>query len=51
MANPGLKRLAEDRGITTLAQFYTSEVKYPRDFFEACSEAMRKFYEEKKFLP
>lgn len=51
MAQPRLKQLAEERGITSLAQFYTSEVKYPRDFFEACSEAMRKFYEETKFLP
>lgn len=51
MANPALKRLAEERGIRTLAQFYTSEIKYPRVFFEECSEQMRAFYTGKKFLP
>jgi nitroreductase len=51
MAYPELKKMAEERGITSLAQFYTSEIKYSPEFFAACSEDIRKVLAEKGFLP
>lgn len=51
MAIPELKQLAEERGITTLAQFYTSEVKYDPDEFRELSEKLRRVIESKHFLP
>jgi len=51
MGYPELKRMAEERNITTLAQFYTSEIKYAPDFFEACSKEIFAILEEKGFLP
>ena len=51
MSFPGLKEMAEERGITTLAQFYTSEIKYDPDTFRRDSEKLRKLLESKQFLP
>ncbi|HVT12190.1 MAG TPA: nitroreductase family protein [Fimbriimonadaceae bacterium] len=51
MAIPELKQLAEERGITTLAQFYTSEIKYDPDEFRELSGRLRAVIEAKHFLP
>ena len=51
MAIPELKQMAEERGITSLAQFYTSEIKYDPVYFAEVSEKIRKTMEEKHFLP
>jgi len=51
MAYPELRALAEERGITTLAQFYTSEVKYDPDSFREMSAGLRDFIESKHFSP
>ena len=51
MAYPELRQLAEERGITKLAQFYTSEIKYDPDRFREMSEELREFMEEKRFIP
>ena len=51
MAIPRLRELAEERGITSLAQFYTSEIKYDPDIFRADSEKLRAVLERAKFLP
>lgn len=50
MSIPELKQLAEERGITSLAQFYTSEVKYDPDAFREISEQIRRVLEGKNFL-
>ena len=46
-----LKELIEARGITSLAQFYTSEVKYDPDVFREDSDKLRAPLEAKHFLP
>lgn len=51
MSIPELKALIEERGIKSLAHFYTSPVKYDPDDFKVISEEMRQFLEEKHFLP
>jgi nitroreductase len=51
MSNPDLKKMIEDRGITSLAQFYTSEAKYDPDQFKLDSEKLREFLVRKHFLP
>ncbi|HTQ09556.1 MAG TPA: nitroreductase family protein [Fimbriimonadaceae bacterium] len=51
MSHPELKAMAEERGITSLAQFYTSEVKYDPDDFAVFSREIREFMEERHFLP
>jgi hypothetical protein len=51
MAIPELKAMAEERGITSLAQFYTSEIKYDPDIFRADSDRLRALLESKEFLP
>ncbi|MEQ1934370.1 MAG: oxidoreductase, partial [Fimbriimonadaceae bacterium] len=51
MSFPGLKEMAEERGITSLAQFYTSEIKYDPDVFGPDSQKLRELLELKKFLP
>lgn len=51
MGYPELRRMAEERNITTLAQFYTSEIKYSPDFFEECSKEIVAILEDKGFLP
>ncbi|MDR3690932.1 MAG: nitroreductase family protein [Fimbriimonas sp.] len=51
MSNPWLKKMAEEEGITSLAQFYTSRIKYDPDFFAENSAQLRTVLEEKHFLP
>ena len=51
MAVPELKAEIEARGITSLAQFYTSEAKYDPDVFRKDSAALRTLLEAKHFLP
>jgi nitroreductase len=51
MSNPELKARMEARGITSLAQFYTSEAKYDPDVFRNDSTALRTLLESKHFLP
>lgn len=51
MAMPELKAEAERLGITSLAQFYTSEAKYDPDTFRRDSAALRALLEDKHFLP
>lgn len=38
-------------GITSLAQFYTSEMKYSPDIFRRDADALRALFEERGFLP
>jgi nitroreductase len=51
MSYPELRRMAEERGITTLAQFYTSEIKYDPDIFRRDSKKLAELLARKKFLP
>jgi nitroreductase len=51
MSMPGLKELAEERGITSLAQFYTSEVKYDPDAFNIFSERILEAMKRRSFFP
>lgn len=51
MAYPELKAKVEAMGVTTLAQFYTSEAKYDPDEFRRDSEKLRALLESKHFLP
>jgi len=51
MAYPEIRARIEAMGITSLAQFYTSEAKYDPDSFREDSEKLRKLLEAKHFLP
>ena len=51
LAYPELKARIEALGITSLAQFYTSEAKYDPDEFRRDSARLRALLEEKHFLP
>ena len=51
MSMPRLKALAEEHGITSLAQFYTSKVKYDPDQFALDAAALRSTLEKAGFLP
>jgi nitroreductase len=51
MAIPELKAKVEALGITSLAQFYTSEAKYDPDGFRRDSATLRALLEAKHFLP
>ena len=51
MSMPRLKALAEEHGITSLAQFYTSKVKYDPDQFALDAAALRATLEKAGFLP
>lgn len=51
MSFPEMKAEIEARGITSLAHFYTSEIKYDPDVFREDSAKMRALLEEKHFLP
>lgn len=51
MAMPRLKELAQAHGITSLAQFYTSPVKYDPDRFADDSAALHSTLARAKFLP
>jgi nitroreductase len=50
MANPELKAMAEEHGITSLAQFYTSKIKYDPDYFIPRSQEILEFLRAKGFL-
>lgn len=50
MSYPDLAEMAKERGITSLAQFYTSEIKYDPEFFAECSEDIVRVLNEKGFL-
>lgn len=49
MSMPHLKAMAEKNGITSLAQFYTSKIKYDPDDFAVWSQEIRLLLEEKGF--
>ena len=51
MSHPEIKQRIEEMGITSLAQYYTSKVKYDPDEFRADSEKLRALLESKHFLP
>ena len=51
MSIPHVKEMMEAKGITSLAQFYTSEIKYDPAAFGDFSERIRVYLEEKGFLP
>jgi len=51
MAMPELRKMAEEHNITSLAQFYTSKIKYDPDFFSEVSGRIRVLLEDKHFLP
>ena len=51
MAYPELKAKIEALGITSLAQFYTSEAKYDPETFREDSAKLRALLEAKHFLP
>jgi len=51
MSYPEMKAQIEARGITSLAQFYTSEIKYDPDTFRRDAAKLRVLLEAKHFLP
>ncbi len=51
MANPELKAVVEELGITSLAQFYTSKAKYDPDEFKIFSERILRAMERRSFFP
>ena len=51
MAYPEIRMKIEAAGITSLAQFYTSEIKYDPDEFRRDSAKLRALLEAKHFLP
>lgn len=51
MATPRLKALAQEHGITSLAHFYTSRVKYDPDTFRRDSDTLRQTLADGGFLP
>ena len=51
MSYPEMKVEIEARGITSLAQFYTSEIKYDPDGFREDAAKLRALLEAKHFLP
>jgi len=51
MSYPDLKQAAEERGITSLAQFYTSEIKYSPEAFARASEDLISVLRDKGFFP
>ncbi len=51
MAYPELRARVEALGVTSLAQFYTSEAKYDPRAFREDSERLRALLEAKHFLP
>jgi nitroreductase len=50
-AIPHLKAALKEHGITSLAQYYTSKIKYDRDAFQIASEQLYALLEAKHFLP
>jgi nitroreductase len=51
MSYPELKTKMESHGIKSLAEFYTSEIKYDPDGFRADSAKLRALLKAKHFLP
>ncbi|HLK15345.1 MAG TPA: nitroreductase family protein [Fimbriimonadaceae bacterium] len=51
MSMPPVKAAIEAKGITSLAQYYTSEIKYDPDVFREDSKKLRELLEAKHFLP
>ena len=51
MSYPEMKAEIEAHGITSLAQFYTSEIKYDPDAFRRDAAKLRALLEAKHFLP
>jgi len=51
MATPRLRALIEEHGIQSLAQFYTSKIKYDPEAFRADSKQLRELLQAKHFLP
>jgi len=51
MSMPNVKTAIEANGITSLAQYYTSEIKYDPDVFREDSAKLRALLEVKHFLP
>jgi len=50
MAVPRLRALIEEHGIRSLAEFYTSRVKYDPEQFRADSAELRRLLQDKQFL-
>jgi hypothetical protein len=48
---PAMAQLWQEHGITSLAQYYTSQIKYDPDRFAADSELLRLLLAERGFLP
>jgi hypothetical protein len=46
-----MARLMDEHGITSLAQFYTSKIKYDPDSFREFSAELRAMLEERGFMP
>jgi nitroreductase len=51
MGMPELRQRIEQAGITSLAEFYTSKIKYDPDFFGPKSAEIRALLESQNFLP
>jgi nitroreductase len=51
MSMPDIRQEIEEKGIKSLAQYYTSEVKYDPDQFRLDSDNLRALLESKRFLP
>jgi hypothetical protein len=50
MSMPSIKKVIEEHGITSLAQFYTSKVKYDPQVFTRDSEALMATLRKRKFM-
>ena len=51
MSYPEIRVRIEEKGITSLAQYYTSEIKYDPEGFREDSAKLRALLEKKHFLP
>jgi hypothetical protein len=51
MSMPDLKAAIEAAGITSLAQFYTSQIKYDPDYFAPKSAEIHTLLEQQGFIP
>jgi nitroreductase len=51
MSMPRIREAIEKHGIESLAQFYTSSIKYDPHEFRADSDRLRRLLEDKHFLP
>lgn len=51
MSHPEIRKAIEERGIKSLAEYYTSPVKYDPDEFKVDSVKIREFLESKHYLP